>query len=88
MKEVICFSSTTCAPCKSVKQTLEELSVERNFPLRIVEMKFDNKDVFAQFGVRSVPTVVCVDGEKEVGRFIGATTPIAVEGTLDMWGLL
>lgn len=87
MKEVILFSGATCAPCKQIKPELEFQSQQRGFPLRVVEMKAENATVFAQYGVRSVPTVVCHDGEVEIGRFIGAQTAAAIEAKLNGWGL-
>lgn len=86
-KEVIVFSSPTCAPCKQIKPELEFQSQHRGFALRFVEMAFANQAEFAKYEVRSVPTVVCHDGESEVGRFIGAMTSTAIEAKLAEWGL-
>lgn len=86
-KELIVFTSATCAPCKQLKPELEFQQQQRGFAMRIVEMTFENKDEFAKYGVRGVPTVVCRDGEEEIGRFIGAMTPTAVGNYLDTWGL-
>lgn len=85
-KEVIIFTGATCAPCKVVKPELEFQAAQRGFPLRVVEMKAENAAVFSQYGVRSVPTVVCHDGETEIGRFIGAQTANAIEARLIEWG--
>lgn len=86
-KEVIVFSSPTCAPCKQIKPELEFQAGHRGFPLRFVEMKFENQAEFAKYEVRSVPTVVCHDGEQEIGRFIGGMTTTAIEAKLAEWGL-
>lgn len=82
------FTSPTCAPCKVVKPVLEELAQERGFPLQIIEMKRENQETFMKYGVRSVPAIVCINGEAEVGRCIGPLTVSAIEGMLDMWGLI
>jgi len=87
MKEVIVFTSPTCAPCKQLKPELEFQSKHRDFPMRVVEMKFENQEEFAKYGVRNVPTVVCHDGEQEIGRFIGGMTTTAIEAKLAEWGL-
>ena len=87
MKEVIVFSSPTCAPCKQIKPELEFQSKHRGFAMRVVEMTFANQAEFAKYEVRSVPTVICHDGEQEIGRFIGAMTATAVEVKLAEWGL-
>ena len=86
-KEVIVFTSPTCAPCKQLKPELEFQSQHRGFAMRVVEMKFENQAEFAKYEVRSVPTVVCHDGEQEIGRFIGGMTTTAIEAKLAEWGL-
>lgn len=88
MKEVIVFTSATCAPCKQLKPDLEALQAEHGFSMRYVEMSHENAQEFMKFGVRSVPTTVCHDGVSEVGRFIGAQTPTAVLSQLQEWGVL
>jgi thioredoxin-like negative regulator of GroEL len=86
-KEVIVFSSATCAPCKQIKPELEFQSQHRGFAIRFVEMAIANQAEFAKYEVRSVPTVVCHDGEQEIGRFIGGMTTTAIEAKLAEWGL-
>ncbi|MCL2874761.1 MAG: thioredoxin family protein [Betaproteobacteria bacterium] len=86
-KEIIVFTSAACAPCKQLKPELEFQAGHRGFPLRFIEMSIANQAEFMKYEVRSVPTVVCHDGEKEVGRFLGAMTPTAVESKLAEWGL-
>lgn len=87
MKEVIVFGSPTCAPCRQLKPEMEFQSQHRSFPLRVVEMSFENQAEFMKYGVRAVPTVVCHDGEQEIGRFIGGMTATAIEAQLQEWGL-
>lgn len=93
MKEVIVFTSPTCAPCKQLKPVLEDLSAQKGFSLRYVEMKPSNQAEFMTHEVRSVPTVVCVEiddehNQTELGRFIGGMTYNAVETQLAMWGIV
>lgn len=86
-KEVIVFSSTTCAPCKQIKPELEFQAQHRGFPVRFVEMAIANQAEFAKYEVRSVPTVICHDGDQEIGRFIGGLGATAIEAKLAEWGL-
>lgn len=86
-KEVIVFSSPICAPCKQLKPELEFQAGHRGFAMRVVEMTIANQAEFAKYEVRSVPTVVCHDGEQEIGRFIGGMTTTAIEVKLAEWGL-
>lgn len=88
MKEIIVFTSATCAPCKQLKPDMEALQQEHGFPMRYVEMSHDNAPEFMKFGVRTVPTTVCHDGDAELGRFIGAQTPTAILSQLQTWGVV
>lgn len=87
MKEVVIFTSPSCAPCKQMKPVLESLAQERGFPVRQIEMSIGNQAMFVKYGVRTVPTVVCQDGEEEIGRFTGGKTPAALEEQLAAWGV-
>lgn len=87
-KELIVFTSPTCAPCKQLKPDLEALQAQHGFTMRYVSMEPANAQEFMKFGVRTVPTVVCHDGESEVGRFIGAMTPTAILAQFETWGVL
>lgn len=87
MKKLIVFSSKTCAPCRQLKPALEEQAQARGFAMTVVDMSLDNQSVFAEHNVRTVPTVVCVDGETEVGRFSGFISLTALEERLSAWGL-
>jgi len=86
-RELIVFTSLTCAPCKQLKPELERLQQQRGFSMRIVQMTPATSSLFDKYGVRAVPTVVCRDGGSEIGRFVGAMTPTAVECKLAEWGL-
>ncbi len=68
MIEVLKFSSPTCAPCKILSKTLEGVEGITE----VIDM-----EVFKQYGVRKVPTLVFLkDGEevKRLGGLIPLTT--------------
>lgn len=86
-KELIVFTSATCAPCKQLKPELEFQQRQRGFTMRVVEMTIVNQGEFIKYGVRGVPTVVCHENGQEIGRFVGAMTSAEVASHLDAWGL-
>jgi thioredoxin 1 len=76
MKQVLYFSAPWCAPCKMLKPRLEPLRSQ----IRIVDINVDSSPATAQdWQVRSVPTIIVVDGTNEVGRLVGqAITPESI----------
>ena len=66
MNKVLRFSMSGCAPCASLKIFIE------NNNLGDVEFEFvEDKDMFEEYQVRSVPTLIHVKDGKEVSRFTG-----------------
>lgn len=66
MKKIIKFEKHGCQPCEMVSAVLSEAGVafEAINP-------FDQPEMAVKYKIRSVPTVVVLDGETEVERIIG-----------------
>lgn len=66
MKKLIKFEKNDCNPCAMVSELLEKngISYERI-------NAFDNPEMAMKFKVRTVPTVILVDGEEEIKRTMG-----------------
>lgn len=66
MKKVIKFEKPGCQPCEMVSAVLGEIGVafESVNP-------FDQPDMAVKYKIRSVPTVLVLDGETEVDRIMG-----------------
>ena len=62
------FSAQWCGPCKMLGPVMNEVSAE--IPVEKIDVDVDFEKA-QQYGVRNIPTVVLVDGESEVTRFIG-----------------
>jgi thioredoxin 1 len=66
--EVLRFTATWCQPCKALAQQLEELGLDKD----VTVVDIDEQQALAiQYGVRSVPTLIAVDNNKEVKRMVG-----------------
>jgi thioredoxin 1 len=66
MIEVLKFSSATCAPCKVLSNTLEGVE-------GITEVI--DREVFAKYGIRRVPTLIFLKDGVEVQR-VGGSIPL------------
>jgi thioredoxin 1 len=83
MLEVKKFSAAWCGPCRALKPVFEEVKSQFS------NVKFEEYDVdtayeeAAQFGIRSVPTVVLVKDGKEVDRFTGLQSKLAYVNSIN-----
>ncbi|MEO9336117.1 thioredoxin [Mesorhizobium sp. SB112] len=62
---VVDFWAEWCGPCKMIAPALEEISNELAGKVKITKLNIDeNPELAAQFGVRSIPTLLIFkDGE-------------------------
>ena len=69
-KVLVDFYAEWCGPCKAMKPTLEKFEESSDIPL--VKVNVDEEPSIAQeYGIRSIPCLVCVDDGNEVKRKIG-----------------
>ena len=66
--EVLRFTASWCQPCKALAQQLEELGLDKEVTVIDID---EQSNLAIQYGVRSVPTLVALDNQKEVKRLIG-----------------
>lgn len=71
--KILKFSASWCGPCKMLSTTIAGIKDEIPYPVE--EIDVDASTEMAQrFGIRGVPTMILLDGEKEVKRKVGAMT--------------
>ncbi len=72
------FWAEWCGPCRAIAPILEEISGEMGDKVKIVKLNVDeNPGVAAQYGVRSIPTMILFKGGEAADMKIGAGTPKA-----------
>ena len=67
------FWAPWCGPCKMIAPVLDELAPEFSGKVKIVKMHVDdNQATPAQFGVRSIPTLLLIKNGQVVATQVGA----------------
>lgn len=67
------FWAPWCGPCKMIAPVLDELASEFAGKVKIVKMNVDdNQATPAQFGVRSIPTLLLIKNGQVVATQVGA----------------
>ena len=62
------FSAGWCNPCKMLGPIMNEIS--QKIPVQKIDVD-SNSEIVQRYGIRQIPTVVLVNGDVEVTRFIG-----------------
>lgn len=73
MKAVIEFYRNGCTPCRVMKPLVRELSKKHGVPLKQVEVTHGIHEA-QLYNVKSVPTLVMLEGEREIKRLVGAVS--------------
>ncbi len=74
MKHVLYFTAEWCKPCEKVKPIVEQLNRDQ-ITARFFMIDADSEtEMVEDFGIRSIPTFVLIEDNKEVGRINGAKT--------------
>ena len=77
MKNVFYFTADWCQPCQKVKPIVEEMKKE-GFQFQMIDADYEQLLV-KKFQVKSVPTFILFEDEKEVNRITGSKTKKELE---------
>ena len=67
------FWAEWCGPCKMIAPALEEIATELGGKVKIAKLNIDeNPELAAQFGVRSIPTLMIFKGGEVADMKVGA----------------
>ncbi|WP_311030198.1 thioredoxin [Mesorhizobium koreense] len=76
---VVDFWAEWCGPCKMIAPSLEEIAVELDGKVKIAKLNIDeNPELAAQFGVRSIPTLMIFKGGEVADMKVGALPKTAL----------
>ncbi|MBL4598073.1 MAG: thioredoxin [Rhizobiaceae bacterium] len=70
---VVDFWAEWCGPCKAIGPALEEISDEMGDKVKITKVNSDeNPEIAAQYGVRSIPTLILFKNGEPAALQVGA----------------
>jgi thioredoxin 1 len=78
------FWAEWCGPCRMIGPVVEELHTEYADKASIGKVNVDhNSGVAAQFGVRSIPTILFIKNGEVVDKSVGAVPKATLTAKLD-----
>jgi thioredoxin 1 len=76
---VVDFWAEWCGPCRMIAPALEEISKEMGGKVKIAKLNVDeNPELAAQFGVRSIPTLMMFKNGQLADTKVGALPKTAL----------
>ena len=77
------FSGAWCGPCKMQAQELKEHPV--NIEVEEIDINTDKNDLAIEYNIRTIPTMILLDDNKEVHRWTGFTKSEVINEYIDVY---
>lgn len=71
MKRILRFTASWCQPCKALGASLGE--IDCHIPIEVVDIDV-HPEIAAEYGIRSVPTLIMLHENIESKRIVGSKT--------------
>ena len=72
MIKILKFESDSCPQCKALSITLERISKENKIDIKNIDIEEDNnQDLIRKYNIRSIPTIIFLNENKEYNRLVG-----------------
>ena len=69
------FWAEWCGPCKQLAPLVEDAAEEFKDKIKVCKMDVDsNRETAAEYGIRSIPTLMIFSNSENIGTEIGALT--------------
>ncbi|MCR4268895.1 thioredoxin [Nitratireductor sp. ZSWI3] len=81
---VVDFWAEWCGPCKMIAPALDEISRELDGKVKIAKLNIDeNPEIAAQYGVRSIPTLMLFKNGEVADMKVGAAPKTALSAWIN-----
>ena len=78
------FWAEWCGPCKMIAPVLDELATEYQGKIKIGKVNVDDyQNLAAQYGIRSIPTLLVLKNGQVAEKMIGAKSKRDLKASLD-----
>jgi len=82
-KVLLDFGATWCGPCRALNPVLESVAQARA-DVVVIKVDVDEaQEVTAQYGIRSVPTLISIEAGKSDRISVGALSKVKLEDFID-----
>lgn len=77
------FWAEWCGPCRAIAPVLDQVSMAMAGKVKIVKVDIDKSpQIAAQFGIRSIPTLLVIKGGQVQEQMVGAMNKTDLEAKL------
>ena len=79
MIKILKFESDSCPQCKALSITLERISNENKIDIKNIDIEEDNnQDLIRKYNIRSIPTLIFLNEDKEYNRLVGNQSYVTI----------
>nr|NP_053835.1 thioredoxin [Porphyra purpurea]P51225.1 RecName: Full=Thioredoxin; Short=Trx [Porphyra purpurea]AAC08111.1 thioredoxin [Porphyra purpurea] len=80
------FWAPWCGPCRMVSPVVDAIAEEYESSIKVVKINTDdNPTIAAEYGIRSIPTLMIFKSGERVDTVIGAVPKSTLESTLNKY---